>query len=107
MNFDFMKLLPFLLSALGRNKPAIEGAIKIAISIISALPKHELEESIPQIDVKTAQAKLAGLGYEPGPIDGWPGPRTQAAVRKYQAHTGLEVDGLVGQKTWASLTEKS
>lgn len=31
------------------------------------------------------QAGLAALGYEPGPIDGLDGPKTQAAVKAFQA----------------------
>jgi peptidoglycan hydrolase-like protein with peptidoglycan-binding domain len=100
---NLLSLLPLLLSVLGRNKPLIEDAIKIAVSVIGALPKHELEAPINQIDVRVAQAKLAGLGFEVGPIDGWPGIRTQAAVKKYQEQNNLEVDGLIGQKTWAHL----
>ena len=41
---------------------------------------------------------LARLGYEPGLIDGRPGPRTSAAVRRYQRDHGLPADGkLTGQ----------
>jgi hypothetical protein len=31
------------------------------------------------------------------------GPRTEEAVRKYQLHHGLEVDGRVGRQTWTAL----
>lgn len=44
-------------------------------------------------NVKGVQSKLAALGYNPGPIDGVAGPRTQAAVRSFQADHGLPVDG--------------
>ncbi len=39
------------------------------------------------------QRGLAGLGYTPGPADGINGPRTQAAIRAYQADHGLLTDG--------------
>jgi len=37
------------------------------------------------------------------PVDGFFGPRTEQAVRDYQTSKGLQVDGVVGRMTWASL----
>jgi peptidoglycan hydrolase-like protein with peptidoglycan-binding domain len=39
------------------------------------------------------QWQLALHGYDPGPADGNPGPRTTAAIRHYQADAALPVDG--------------
>ena len=39
------------------------------------------------------QWQLAVHGYDPGPADGTAGPRTEAAIRRYQADAGLAVDG--------------
>jgi len=49
------------------------------------------------------QETLKRLGYDPGPVDGVWGPRTELAVMYYQACNGLEVDGVVGQATTESL----
>ena len=45
--------------------------------------------------VLTAQTLLAGLGYDPGPLDGLAGPKTRDAVRKYQADADTPTDGRI------------
>src|SRR4051812_18118758 len=49
--------------------------------------------------VKALQQTLRTLGWQPGPVDGLFGPRTEAAVRRLQARTGLGTDGIVGPQT--------
>lgn len=50
------------------------------------------------------QAKLAVLGIYRSTIDGHFGPKTQAAVKNFQAFKGLGVDGVVGPQTWFALS---
>jgi len=38
-------------------------------------------------------------------VDGFFGPATLKAVKEFQWHNQLEIDGVVGHKTWTSLTE--
>jgi lysozyme len=54
-------------------------------------------------EVRTLQQALARAGFSPGPIDGEFGPKTLAAVRAFQRAKGLEVDGIVGPRTWGAL----
>jgi peptidoglycan hydrolase-like protein with peptidoglycan-binding domain len=49
------------------------------------------------------QGLLEAQGHTPGPLDGIFGPRTEAAVRSYQAANGCRVDGIVGPETWGAL----
>ncbi len=42
---------------------------------------------------RAIQEDLATLGYDPGPADGIPGPRTRAAIRAFQRDQGLAVTG--------------
>lgn len=44
--------------------------------------------------IRQAQARLAALGFDPGPLDGFFGPQTRHALRQYQVSRGLPV-------TWA------
>jgi peptidoglycan hydrolase-like protein with peptidoglycan-binding domain len=53
--------------------------------------------------VQLLQRRLRLAGEIPGPVDGLFGPRTEAAVIRYQQRAGLAVDGLVGPKTWSAL----
>jgi spore coat assembly protein SafA len=55
--------------------------------------------------VRTLQQALKDQGYDPGPVDGIFGPRTEQAVRSFQQDRGLVVDGVVGRQTWNALAE--
>jgi peptidoglycan hydrolase-like protein with peptidoglycan-binding domain len=41
-----------------------------------------------------------GSATDPGPADGQFGPRTEAAVKAYQAQHSLAADGIAGDRTW-------
>jgi lysozyme family protein/peptidoglycan hydrolase-like protein with peptidoglycan-binding domain len=64
-------------------------------------------ENDPHVEI--VQRRLKELGIDPGTIDADFGPDTEQAVRLFQARstdeTGepLEIDGIVGPKTWAAL----
>jgi murein DD-endopeptidase MepM/ murein hydrolase activator NlpD len=54
-------------------------------------------------DVAELQFRLAWRGFPSGPMDGGFGPRTRAALLRYQAWAGLAADGVAGPGTLASL----
>jgi murein DD-endopeptidase MepM/ murein hydrolase activator NlpD len=54
-------------------------------------------------DVSALQFLLAIHGFPSGDFDGGFGPRTDAALRRFQAWAGLAADGLAGPATWATL----
>lgn len=58
-------------------------------------------------EVKKLQTLLLTKGFDPGPVDGVFGTRTDFAVQTFQRHKSLTVDGIVGPRTWAKLEERS
>ena len=59
--------------------------------------------SMPDIEVRTAQAALMLLGHPPGKIDGVIGNRTRDAIKGYQIASALAVTGALDSSTYASL----
>jgi peptidoglycan hydrolase-like protein with peptidoglycan-binding domain len=56
-------------------------------------------------NLKGIQTALKKAGYDPGTIDGVNGPKTEAAVKKFQKDHGLAADGIAGPKTQAALAK--
>lgn len=54
-------------------------------------------------DLEGVQKALDKLGFDPGEADGRDGPNTQKAVRAFQAHASIGVDGKVGPQTREAL----
>ncbi len=54
-------------------------------------------------EVKALQQTLARAGFDPGPLDGAFGAKTERAVKAFQRANGLEADGVVGKLTRAAL----
>ncbi len=54
-------------------------------------------------DVRLAQRRLAARWYDPGPIDGIFGAKTEKVVKYYQLDRDLTCDGIIGPQTWGRL----
>ena len=54
-------------------------------------------------DVKLVQERLNALGFDCGKADGILGPKTEQAIKSFQATKKLTVDGVVGEKTCKAL----
>ena len=57
--------------------------------------------------VRALQRRLRTLGLRPGPVDGFFGPETNAAVESLQRAVGLQADGIVGRHTRQALRRAS
>ena len=84
--------------------PAREAAASTeADSSNSGLGTQPLRPGMSGQEIAALQRLLAGLGLDPGPVDGVFGEATEAAVRAFQTAHDLEADGVVGTQTRAAL----
>lgn len=60
-------------------------------------------ERVSKESVRAAQEKLKDAGFYSSNVDGLMGPKTRAAIRKYQEQNKLATDGRLDQKTAESL----
>jgi murein DD-endopeptidase MepM/ murein hydrolase activator NlpD len=67
------------------------------------LGRRVLREGVVGWDVAALQFLLATHGFPVGTFDGGFGPHTEAAVRRFQRHSRLAVDGVAGPATIAAL----
>jgi hypothetical protein len=59
-----------------------------------SIPQTQQSKGVLQRNlVRQAQERLKAAGFDPGPIDGVPGPTTKEALRQYQVNNGLAVTG--------------
>lgn len=62
-----------------------------------------LKTGMSGTDVMEIQSLLQRMGFDPGPIDGIFGPRTQQAVIAFQQKFGLTPNGIIGYNTYRLL----
>jgi peptidoglycan hydrolase-like protein with peptidoglycan-binding domain len=55
--------------------------------------------------VRDLQEALKALAFDPGPVDGFFGVKTENAVKNFQRARGISVDGVVGRVTWINIDE--
>lgn len=116
--FALARLAPKLLELRRVLGPAID-ELKKAAPAAWPLAKDLLDEAgvklLPALsapaqryDVRWLQTALVQLGYlTKADVDGHYGPRTQAAVSKYQAAHGLDADGWAGLSTCDDLAQQT
>lgn len=76
----------------------------ITLFIVSlAAPVFALKKGDKGSDVTSLQKTLQDAGYFNGPITGYYGPMTEAAVKKFQEAKGIKSDGVAGEDTQGKL----
>ncbi|MGA2929481.1 MAG: peptidoglycan-binding protein [Solirubrobacteraceae bacterium] len=89
------------LSVDGVAGPATLQAITAPVAVL--YPGAGSSQPAASPGVRALQRRLTGLGFWPGPVDGRDGSLTERAVERFQAASGLHVDGIVGVLTWSAL----
>lgn len=98
---DLGKIISLVISLVNGTGPLTE-IVKLVLQLVQLI--GQLAGAKPAaMDVAWVQRALAKLGFDPGPLDGVLGPKTQAAVVKFQQSRGLEPDGWVGGETQTKL----
>jgi N-acetylmuramoyl-L-alanine amidase len=87
------------------NVKPIDGTPKPTPKPTYPLPSGIIREGDKGSAVKQLQAALNAAGFKCGTADGAFGPKTKAAVKKFQAKYKLVADGIYGPKTKAKLAE--
>ena len=84
------------------------GNLSTSLVDLSGIEK-DLKKGNSGEDVKKIQEALKGLGYDLGKwdVDGVLGSKTEEAIKKFQELNGLEVTGIVDEKTIEALEKAS
>lgn len=77
----------------------------VSLSIPSEGREESSSVSADSMTKKQIQMALRNAGYYDGSVDGKIGPKTKAAVKKFQSDMGLKADGIAGKNTREKLVK--
>ena len=86
------------------SRQALTLACSASIVLVSSGAAMALQRGDSGSNVTQLQQDLAAAGVYSGPVTGFYGSLTQAAVQDFQAARGLVVDGIAGTNTLAALS---
>ena len=81
-------------------------AVASAQTPATAAPAAVASSRADSQNVRNAQQTLEALKLDPGPADGMLGPRTKAAVKRFQEAENLSATGTLDARTRARLAER-
>ena len=60
---------------------------------VATVPSIHVESPIVEVDVRIVQQRLSNLGFDPGPVDGAWGRRSQLALDQFRDARGIDTQG--------------
>lgn len=94
-------------SAVKKFQQAREIAVDGVVGRVTWINIDEADQSHPVLKigstglpVRRLQSRMSAVGFNTGGVDGRFGAMTEAAVKKLQHDYHLQIDGIVGLKTW-------
>ncbi|MDE7431023.1 MAG: glycoside hydrolase family protein [Lachnospiraceae bacterium] len=92
-----------VLTGLSKRRKAEQELFLKSVSVKPSPTRSTVKVGSRGTDVTYLQQRLTELGYNVGKIDGIFGALTLAAVKLFQAASGLVDDGIVGPLTWTEI----
>jgi hypothetical protein len=80
-------------------------SVNAPLQPVMAAPPVDDSAPLTPGEVRDLQAHLKALGFDPGDIDGIPGPQTAAAIRRFEASRSMPPTGTVDRRTLQRLKE--
>jgi hypothetical protein len=76
----------------GTRHSGMQGGVQ---SIEPSAGNYQQRIYLDESDVQMIQRSLQNRGYNPGPLDGIMGPRTEDALRRFQTDNGINANGRI------------
>lgn len=96
--------LPVAPTSIVEAAPTPTVATEERATVVDATPR---DPTLNFVEAKELQTLLTTSGLTPGPVDGIVGPRTAAAIRRYEAREGLSPSGLASYTILQHLRKKT
>lgn len=81
-------------------------AQQLADQVVVAITDNNDKTALSRLQMKRLQKLLKKFGYDPGPVDGYPGLKTQAAIRAFQKDELLPADGYASLQLYYHLDRR-
>lgn len=104
-DFQVTRLLPVDAIIGPRTDKALYTGAPVDMPVIQLGDSQAEVRIVQEILSRLIQGNYEYQPYYAGEVDGFYGPATEAAIKAFQANSGLTPDGIVGDRTWYGLSK--